>query len=66
MGCCGGSRRSITSPTNPMLCGEPDGLVTRVELTMGYRGVQAREIAWVTGTRVPGLIARGLFIVREG
>lgn len=66
MGCCGGSRRSITSPAKPMQVGDVNGVVTRVELTMGYRGVQAREIAWVTGTRVEGLIARGLFIVREG
>ncbi len=62
MPCCG--KTASTSPTNPKLIGDPDGIVTRVRATVNFRGLKASETAWVTGTGVQAYVDQNILVVK--
>lgn len=60
---CGCSKLSTTSPSNPLLVGEPNGVVTRVKSTLNFRGLKPGAMAWVTGSNVDILVAQRTLVV---
>lgn len=62
MPCCG--KAPSTSPSNPKLIGEPNGVVTRVRATVNFRGLKSSETAWVTGTGVQAYVDQNILVVK--
>lgn len=61
MACCGRQRRT-SSPSTPILIGEPNGVVLRARATIGIAGLPVGETAWFTGTTVAALVSQGVLV----
>lgn len=63
MSCCGARSAASSSPDNPRLFGEENGVTVRVRATINYRRLKPGEIAWVTGSGVQALIDGRILVV---
>lgn len=61
MGCCGSSKR-VLDRDHPILVGDADGLLLRARTTIAMDGLRAGDMAWWTGTSVPGLVAGSILV----
>jgi hypothetical protein len=62
MSCGCGGRKTVTTPGDPLVIGDPNETTIQVKATVNYRQLRPGEMAWVNGDGVGAMIEAGVLV----